>query len=137
MNIKKLSIAAVFGLVATMLASIVPTGLYYSPHLQSQAEKYPDVVNALPNVVPVMIGMIVYLFVTVIIFDKMGVKGTKEGAMTGIWFGAGLWFFFNTQMMGLLPALFDINYAVIDVFISAIMYAFQGAAIGWALERFK
>ena len=137
MNIKKLSIAAVCGWVTTVLASIVPIMLYYAPHSQSLAEKYPNVVNATPDMAPAMIGMIVYLFITAIIFDKMGVKNLKEGAITGIWFGAGLWFFFNAQMMSLLPSIFDINYAVIDVPISALMYAFQGAAIGWALERFE
>ena len=40
-------------------------------------------------------------------------------------------------MMALIPGIFDLNYALIDVPISAVMYAVQGAAIGWALERFE
>ena len=41
-------------------------------------------------------------------------------------------------MMGIMPNVWgDVNYIIIDTAISAIMYAFQGAAMGWALDRFK
>jgi hypothetical protein len=137
MNIKKISIAAGCGLVAMMLSSIIPMMLYYMPHGKSLAEKFPGVVQASPDMAPAMIGMIIYLFITAVIFDKMGVKSIKEGATTGAWFGGGLWIFINTQMMSLMPGIFEINFVVIDVAISLVMSAVMGAAIGWALERFK
>ena len=137
MNVKKLSIATICGLVATMVASIVPIMLYYQPHSEALAKKYPNVVNATPDMVPALIGMIIYLFITALIFDRMGVKSIKEGAITGIWFGGGLWIFFNMQMMALIPGIFDLSYALIDVPVSAVLYSVQGAAIGWALERFE
>jgi hypothetical protein len=31
----------------------------------------------------------------------------------------------------------DMTYIAIDVFISAIIYVISGAAMGWALEKFK
>ena len=82
MNVKKLSIATICGLVATMVASIVPIMLYYQPHSEALAKKYPNVVNATPDMVPALIGMIIYLFITALIFDRMGVKSIKEGAIT-------------------------------------------------------
>ena len=137
MNIKKIAIAAGCGLAAMMITSIVPMMLYYMPHGKSLAEKFPGVVQASPDMAPAMIGMIIYLFITAVIFDKMSVKSIQEGATTGAWFGGGLWVFINTQMMSLMPGIFEVNFVVIDVAISVVMYAVMGAAMGWALDRFK
>ena len=137
MNIKKISIAAGCGLVAMMITSIVPMMLYYMPHGKSLAEKFPGVVQASPNMTTAMIGMIIYLFITALIFDKMGVKSILEGATTGAWFGGRLWIFINTQMMSLMPGIFEVNFVVIAVAISVVMYAVMSAYMGWALGRFE
>ena len=120
-----------------MVTSIVPMMLYYMPHGKSLAEKFPGVVQASPNMATAMIGMIIYLFITALIFDKMGVKSIPEGATTGAWFGGCLWIFINTQMMSFMPGIFEVNFVVIDVAISVVMYAVMGAAMGWALGRFE
>jgi predicted cobalt transporter CbtA len=36
-----------------------------------------------------------------------------------------------------MPNVFQINFVVIDIAISAVMYGVAGAAMGWALDRFK
>ena len=68
----------------------------------------------------------------------MGVLGAVNGAITGAWFGGAKWFFLNMQMAGFMPSVWgDMTYIAIDVFISGIMYGISGAAMGWALEKFK
>ena len=47
------------------------------------------------------------------------------------------WIFIDTQWMAMMPKLFPLDYVVADVAFSAVMYAISGAAIGWALNRFK
>ena len=72
-----------------------------------------------------------------IIYDKMGVNSVESGAITGAWFGAAKWTFINTQWMAMMPNVFQVNYVLIDIVLSAIMYGVAGAAMGWALDRFK
>ena len=55
MNIKKIAIACVCGFVAMTVASIVPTMLFYAPHGEALAEKFPGVVQATPDPLPAMI----------------------------------------------------------------------------------
>ena len=86
---------------------------------------------------PAMLGGIFYIFVISYIYDRMGVDSAQSGAITGACFGAAKWIFIDTQWMALMPKLFPIDYVVVDVAISAVMYALSGAAIGWALNRFK
>ena len=112
--------------------------LFYEVYMTSLSEKFPEIVQFPPDMAPTMIGMIVYVFVMAIIYDKMGVLGIESGAITGAWFGAAKWFFLNMKMAGIMPIVWgDMTYIAIDVFISAIMYAISGAAMGWALEKFK
>jgi hypothetical protein len=87
--------------------------------------------------VPALIGGLVWMVVMAIIFDKMGTKGIKDGAITGAWLGASKWFFFDMQMLAMIPPIFTMDYMIIDVPLSAFSYAVGGAAIGWALERFE
>ena len=44
---------------------------------------------------------------------------------------------FNMQMIAMIPPIFTMDYMIIDVPLSAFSYAVGGAAIGWALDRFK
>ena len=55
MNIKKIAIACVCGFVAMTVASIVPMILFYAPHGEALAEKFPGVVQATPDSLPAMI----------------------------------------------------------------------------------
>ena len=101
------------------------------------AEKFPGIVKTTPDMVPALIGGLVWMVVMAIIFDKMGTKGIKDGAITGAWLGASKWFFFDMQMLAMIPPIFTMDYMIIDVPLSAFSYAVGGAAIGWALERFE
>ena len=137
MNFKKIGIATVLGFVAMALSSAVPLMVFYEPNFTALAEKFPGIVKATPDMVPALIGGVVWMFVMAIIFDKMGTKSIKDGAITGAWLGASKWFFFDMQMIAMIPPIFTMDYMIIDVPLSAFSYAVGGAAIGWALERFE
>ena len=137
MNFKKIGIATVLGFVGMTLSSVLPLIFFYGPHFETLAGKFPDIVKAPPEPVPALIGGIVWIIVMVIIFEKMGTNNIKDGAITGAWLGASKWFFFNMQMIAMIPPIFTMDYMIIDVPLSAFSYAVGGAAIGWALERFK
>ena len=137
MNFKKIGIATVLGFVAMTLSSVFPLIFFYGPHFEALAEKFPDIVKSPPDAIPALIGGIVWIITMVIIFEKMGTNSIKDGAITGAWLGASKWFFFNMQMISMIPPIFTMDYMIIDVPLSAFSYAVGGAAIGWALERFK
>ena len=37
----------------------------------------------------------------------------------------------------MMPNVWELNFVIIDVAISTVMYGISGAAMGWALDRFK
>ena len=138
MDIKKIGITGAIGFIVMGIVGTITAVLFYEAHMHSLAQKFSGIVQFPPNMAPSLIGMVVYIFVMAIIYDKMGVSGFESGAITGAWFGAAKWFFFNMQMAGIMPSVWgDLNYIAIDVVISAVMYAISGAAMGWSLERFK
>ena len=137
MNIKKIGITGAVGFVVMGVVGGITAMLFYEGHMTSLSEKFPGVVQFPPNMAPAMIGGLVYVFVMAIIYDKMGVDSVESGAITGAWFGAAKWTFINTQWMAMMPNVFQINFVVIDIAISAVMYGVAGAAMGWALDRFK
>jgi hypothetical protein len=137
MNFKKIGIATVLGFVAMALSSVLPLMFFYAPHFEALAEKFPDIVKAPPDAIPALIGGVVWMFVMAIIFYKMGVTSIKDGAITGAWLGASKWFFFDMQMIAMIPPIFTMDYMIIDVPLSAFSYAVGGAAMGWALGRFE
>ena len=56
------------------------------------ANKFPGIVQFPQDVALAKIGMAVYMFLTAIIYDKMGVSGLENGAITGALFGSAKWF---------------------------------------------
>ena len=137
MNFKKIGIAGVLGFFSMAFVGVLTFELFYKNHMGAMAEQYSNVITFPPNMCPAMLGGIFYIFVISYIYDRMGVDSAQSGAITGAWFGAAKWIFIDTQWMALMPKLFPIDYVVVDVAISAVMYALSGAAIGWALNRFK
>ena len=137
MNFKKIGITGAIGFVVMGVIGGISFPLFYQKHFQSIADKFPNVISFPPDMATAMIGGLIYVFVMAHIYDKMGVSGPEDGAITGAWFGAAKWTFINTQWMAMMPNVFQINFVVIDIAISAVMYGVSGAAMGWALDRFK
>lgn len=136
MDIKKIGIASVLGFITQMVVGAVPMIYFYVPHGAEMLEKFPNAVNAEPDMVIGMIGMVIFTVLFVVILDKMGVNSIQEGAITGAWYGAGIWLFFNTQIMSMLKVI-DLNYLMVDVLMSAVLMGAAGAVIAWAFDRFK
>ena len=65
----------------------------------------------------------------------MGINNFKSGAITGAWYGALIFTFFDFQFMG-LTNIVSIQFALTDIAISALVGALQGAVIGWSLGKF-
>ena len=103
MDIKKIGITGVIGFFSTAIMGGILTALFYQKHMTGVADKFPGIVQFPPDVASATIGMVVYVFVMAIIYDKMGVSGLENGAITGAWFGSAKWFFFNTQMAAIMP----------------------------------
>ena len=136
MNIKKIGIATALGFLTQFAVGAVPMVLFYGPHGVDMAEKFPNAVNAEPNMLIGLIGAIVFTVLFVVVLDKMGISSMQEGAITGAWFGAGLWFFFNTQIMAMLKVI-DFNFVLVDVLISIVITGAAGAVIAFSFDRFK
>ena len=86
MDIKKIGITGVIGFVSTGVVGGISTAFFYQKKMTGVADKFPGIVQFPPDVVSAMIGMVVYLFVMAIIYDKMGISGLENGAITGAWF---------------------------------------------------
>ena len=50
MNIKKIGIASTLGFLTQFAVGAVPMVLFYGPHGADMAEKFPNAVNAEPNI---------------------------------------------------------------------------------------
>ena len=137
MDFKKIGISALCGFIAMSVIGGITFELFHKNYMGKVAEKFPDVLQFPPDMAIAMLGGVFYIFVMAIIYDKMGVDSVESGAITGAWFGAAKWTFINTQWMAMMPNIFQVNYVLIDVALSAIMYGVSGAAMGWALDRFK
>ena len=136
MNLKKIGIASALGFLTQFAVGAVPMVLFYAPHGADMAEKFPNAVNAEPDMVIGLIGAIVFTVIFVVVLDKMGTSSIQEGAITGAWYGAGIWFFFNTQIMAMLKVI-DLNFVLVDVLISTVLMGVAGAVVAFSFERFK
>ena len=83
MDIKKIGITGVIGFVSTAVVGGISTALFYQKHMTGVADKFPGIVQFPPDVASAMIGLVVYLFVMAIIYDKMDVSGLENGAIKG------------------------------------------------------
>ena len=95
MNVKKIGLTGLVGFVAMAVVGGLSSGLYHAKHMTELSQKFPGIVQWPFDMVPPLLGMLVYIFVMAIIYDKMGVVGYEQGAITGAWFGAAKWFFFK------------------------------------------
>ena len=132
---KKISITIVITFISSIIIGILPAILFYVPSQIEFANLFPGIVNEVPDPLFILISASALITLWVITFDKMGITNLKNGSITGIWFGTLTFTFFGFQFMA-LPNIVSIQFALTDIFISAIMGAIQGGAIGWSLGRF-
>ena len=132
---KKYIITFFIGFIATGLISAIPGILFYGPEQAELSKLFPGVVNEIPDPVFILISGIALFILWIISFDKMGINNLKNGAMTGVWYGALTFTFFGFQFMA-LTNIVSVQFVLTDIFISSLIGAFQGSIIGWSLGKF-
>ena len=132
---KKIFITIVITFISSIIIGILPAILFYVPSQIEFAKQFPDIVNAEPEPIFMLLGSLSLLILWVISFDKMGIKDYKKGALTGIWYSLLCFIFFDFTFSG-LTNIYSIEFIITDILLSGIIGGPQGAIIGWSLGRF-
>ena len=132
---KKISITIVITFISSIIIGILPAILFYVPSQIEFARQFPDIVNAEPEPIFMLLGSLALLILWVISFDKMGIKDYKKGALTGIWYSVLCFIFFDLTLSG-LTNIYSMEFITTDILLSGIIGGPQGAIIGWSLGRF-
>ena len=132
---KKIFITIVITFISSIIIGILPAILFYVPSQIQFARQFPDIVNAEPEPIFMLLGSLALLILWVISFDKMGIKDYKKGALTGIWYSMLCFIFFDLTISG-LTKIYSMEFIITDILLSGIIGGPQGAIIGWSLGRF-
>ena len=132
---KKIFITIVITFISSIIIGILPAILFYVPSQIEFAKQFPDIVNAEPEPIFMLLGSLALLILWVISFDKMGIKDYKKGALTGIWYSLLCFIFFDLTLSG-LTNIYSMEFITTDILLSGIIGGPQGAIIGWSLGRF-
>ena len=132
---KKIFITIVITFISSIIIGILPAILFYVPSQIEFARQFPDIVNAEPEPIFMLLGSLALLILWVISFDKMGIKDYKKGALTGIWYSMLCFIFFDFTISG-LTNIYSMEFIVTDILLSGIIGGPQGAIIGWSLGKF-
>ena len=132
---KKIFITIVITFISSIIIGILPAILFYVPSQIEFARQFPDIVNAEPEPIFMLLGSLALLVLWVISFDKMGIKDYKKGALTGIWYSMLCFIFFDLTLSG-LTNIYSMEFIITDILLSGIIGGPQGAIIGWSLGRF-
>ena len=132
---KKIFITIVITFISSIIIGILPAILFYVPNQIEFARQFPDIVNAEPEPIFMLLGSLALLILWVISFDKMGIKDYKKGALTGIWYSMLCFIFFDLTLSG-LTNIYSMEFIITDILLSGIIGGPQGAIIGWSLGRF-
>ena len=132
---KKILITIGITFIASIIIGILPAILFYVPSQIEFARQFPDIVNAEPEPIFMLLGSLSLLILWVISFDKMGIKDYKKGALTGIWYSLLCFIFFDFTVSG-LTNIYSMEFIITDILLSGIVGGPQGAIIGWSLGRF-
>ena len=132
---KKIFITIVITFISSIIIGILPAILFYVPSQIEFAKQFPDIVNAEPEPIFMLLGSLSLLILWVVSFDKMGIKDYKKGALTGIWYSMLCFIFFDLTISG-LTNIYSMEFIITDILLSGIIGGPQGAIIGWSLGRF-
>ena len=132
---KKIFITIVITFISSIIIGILPAILFYVPSQIEFARQFPDIVNAEPEPIFMLLGSLALLILWVISFDKMGIKDYKKGALAGIWYSMLCFIFFDFTISG-LTNIYSMEFIVTDILLSGIIGGPQGAIIGWSLGKF-
>ena len=132
---KKIFLTIIITFISSVIIGILPAILFYVTSQIEFARQFPDIVNAEPEPIFMLLGSLSLLILWVISFDKMGIKDYKKGALTGIWYSLLCFIFFDFTVSG-LTNIYSMDFIITDILLSGIIGGPQGAVIGWSLGRF-
>ena len=132
---KKIFLTIIITFISSIIIGILPAILFYVPSQIEFAKQFPDIVNAEPEPIFMILGSLSLLILWVVSFDKMGIKDYKKGALTGIWYSLLCFIFFDFTVSG-LTNIYSMDFIITDILLSGIIGGPQGAVIGWSLGRF-
>ena len=133
---KKVLLTTLVVVIAGFVMFTVGGVLYYMDAMAEMAASFPDAMKTEPDMTMGIANMIVNSLLTTISFDRMGISTAASGAKAGAWFMGLLFLAFNTQMLAMYNTM-DVNFAILDTAISAVMGAVLGAVCGFGLGKFS
>jgi hypothetical protein len=133
---KKILLTTVVVVIAGFVMFTVGGALYYMDAMASMAEAFPEAIKAEPDMTMGLLNMVVIALLTTLSLDCMVVANAASGAKTGAWFMGLLFLAFNAQTLAMYNTM-DLNFAILDTVIFAVMGAVLGAACGFGLGKFS
>ncbi len=134
MDLRKILVGSLVGVIASMAIGIVFYMLYYQGQLSDLQAEFPSVMNAEPLFAVGILVSFGQAFLTAMYFDKAGVDALKSGAINGAWISAAIWIVANGNMMA-MTKLTTMDYFMVDIAISSVMGAFTGAIMALVMKR--
>ncbi|MDG1882010.1 MAG: hypothetical protein P8I92_06945 [Schleiferiaceae bacterium] len=117
------------------LAGIVVVPLWFNPTTAALHEAFPNAYYAEPVLWAGFAGGFLQTVLQLIIWDKMGFRTIKDGALNGIWLGALLAGIQNLNEASQYSVFNATDAAFTNVAIYIGFTAISGAAIAWAFAR--
>jgi hypothetical protein len=133
---KKYILPLVVGYVSVAaLAGIVVVPLYFNPTTAALHEAFPIAYYAEPLLWAGFTAGLLQTLLQVIIWDKMGFRTIKDGALNGIWLGAVLAGIQSLNEASQYAVYNAAGQAFTNVIIFMVFTAISGGAIAWAFAR--
>ncbi|MGB2086223.1 MAG: hypothetical protein ACPHUE_03810, partial [Flavobacteriaceae bacterium] len=135
-TMKKFGLTILSIMFVGFLVGGILSGLFYENAQAQMASNFPAAVKLAPDISFMLINIFAMALFTTLCFDKMGIRSAKEGAMTGWWFMGLFFVVFHAQELAVMNII-TIEFATIDVLLSALMGLVLGAVCGESLRRFS
>ena len=117
------------------LAFVVVVPLWFNPTTASLHEAFPEAYYAEPLLWAGFTAGLLQTLLQVIVWDKMGFRTFKDGALNGIWLGAILAGIQNLNEAATYSVFNATDAAFTNVLIYIGFTAISGGVIAWAFAR--
>ena len=117
------------------IAFIVVVPLWFNPTTASLHEAFPEAYYAEPLLWAGFSAGLLQTLLQVIVWDKMGFRTFKDGALNGIWLGAILAGIQNLNEAATYSVFNATDAAFTNVLIYIVFTVVSGGVIAWAFSR--
>tara|TARA_E500000081_G_scaffold95726_1_gene96820 strand:+ start:526 stop:948 length:423 start_codon:yes stop_codon:yes gene_type:complete len=117
------------------IAFVVVVPLWFNPTTASLHEAFPEAYYAEPLLWAGFSAGLLQTLLQVIVWDKMGFRTFKDGALNGIWLGAILAGIQNLNEAATYSVFNATDAAFTNVLIYIVFTAVSGGVIAWAFSR--